>query len=180
MLGTCGLSLEFTFHSVCRLFLSPCFQEGSLPPLSLLSSALQLSMFCCDSYPLSPNFFVFVGIHPFLYSHFIRISQRSAMFIWKSLNVVFLWENKHIFYVIVLGKLYPFVINEVMIWSLCVAPGSEKTYGWMGTLIPARGLTVIVGPSRCQMVTPTVTITGNTARRPVDSPVHTRLSFFYN
>lgn len=33
MLGTCGLSLEFTFHSVCRLLLSPCFQEGSSTPI---------------------------------------------------------------------------------------------------------------------------------------------------
>lgn len=43
----------------------PVFRKAAHPPLSLLSSAFQLSMFCCGSYALSHNFFVIVGIMSF-------------------------------------------------------------------------------------------------------------------
>lgn len=91
----------------------------------------------------------------FLYSHFIRIAQRSAMFIWKSLNVDFLWENKYIFYVIVLGKLHPFIINEVMIWSLCVAPGTEKNVmaGW-ACFFQQEGWPLSLGPVSVRWLLP--------------------------
>lgn len=64
---------------------SPCFQEGSSPCSLLTFVSSQLPTLCCNSGNLCLCAYTSFS---FLYCHFSRISQRSAMVTWESLSEV--------------------------------------------------------------------------------------------